>query len=67
VTGTAGTGTAGTGPGGRWLLETGGWLAAMMGAACFVLPAIYPSATHVEGLYPPVRWALSLRHRDRSR
>jgi hypothetical protein len=44
--------------GARWLLGTGGWLAAVMGAAHFVLPVLYPWATHVEGLYPPVRWAL---------
>jgi hypothetical protein len=67
ATGTAGTGPAATGTRGRWLLETGGWLAAVMGAAHFVLPVIYPWETHVEGLYPPVRWALSLRRRDRSR
>jgi hypothetical protein len=52
----AGTTRAGTG--GRWLIETGGWLAALMGVAHFVLPVIYPWETHVEGLYPPVRWAL---------
>jgi hypothetical protein len=56
--GTAPTGTPATGTGGRWLLETGGWLAAVMGAAHFVLPVIYPWELHVEGLYPPVRWAL---------
>lgn len=29
-----------------------------MGAVHFVLPVLYPWETHVEGLYPPVRWAL---------
>lgn len=43
---------------GRWLLEVGGWLAVLMGAVHFVLPVLYPWETHVEGLYPPVRWAL---------
>jgi hypothetical protein len=43
---------------GRWWLESGGWLAALMGAAHFVLPVVYPWGTHVEGVYPPVRWGL---------
>lgn len=36
----------------------GGALSALMGAAHFVLPLVYPWEQHVEGLYEPVRWAL---------
>ncbi len=55
-------GTGGVAPvfssAGRWWLEVGGWLAALMGAAHVVLPVISPWEVHVAGLYPPVRWAL---------
>lgn len=45
----------------RWasrLLVTGGALSALMGAAHFALPVVYPWQQHVVGLYAPVRWAL---------
>lgn len=45
----------------RWgnrLIVTGGVLSALNGAAHLLLPLYLPWGDHVEGLYPPVSWAL---------
>lgn len=45
----------------RWstrFMVIGGVLSAVMGAAHFVLPLIYPWQEHVEDLYAPLHWAL---------